>query len=40
MEERRNSGMNAVGTLSDICPQWEMVEERRICFMYALGDAQ
>ena len=21
-------------------PQWEMVEERRICVMYALGDAQ
>ena len=28
------------GTLSDTCPQWGMGEERRICAMYALGDAQ
>ena len=26
------------GTLSDTCPQWGMVEERRICVMYAVGD--
>ena len=28
------------GTLSDTCPQWGMVEERRISAMYAVGDAQ
>ena len=28
------------GTLSDTCPQWGIVEERRICVMYAVGDAQ
>ena len=28
------------GTLSDTCPQWGMVEERRISGMYAVGDAQ
>ena len=26
------------GTLTDICSQWGMVEERRICVMYAVGD--
>ena len=26
------------GTLSDTCPQWGMVEERRISAMYAVGD--
>ena len=26
------------GPLSDICPQWGMVNERRICVMYAVGD--
>ena len=28
------------GTLSDACQQWGIVEERRICVMYAVGDAQ
>ena len=28
------------GTLSDTCPQWGVVEERRISAMYAVGDAQ
>ena len=28
------------GMLSDTCPQWGMGEERRICVMYAVGDAQ
>ena len=28
------------GTLSDTCPQWGMVEERRSSGMYAVGDAQ
>ena len=28
------------GTLSDTCPQWGMVEERRICVMYAVGDTR
>ena len=28
------------GTLSDTCSQWGMIEERSICVMYALGDAQ
>ena len=28
------------GTLSDTCPQWGMGEEKRICVMYAVGDAQ
>ena len=28
------------GTLSDTCPHWGMVEERRISAMYAVGDAQ
>ena len=28
------------GTLTDICSQWGMVEERRISGMYAVGDAQ
>ena len=28
------------GTLSDTCPQWGMGEERRICVMYTVGDAQ
>ena len=32
--------MYAVGMLSDTCPQWGMVEERRICVMYAVGDTQ
>ena len=26
------------GTLTHICPQWGMVEEKRICVMYAVGD--
>ena len=25
------------GTLSDTCQQWGIVEERRICVMYAVG---
>ena len=28
------------GTLTDICPQWGMMEERRSSGMYAVGDAQ
>ena len=28
------------GMLSDTCLQWEMVEDRRISAMYAVGDAQ
>ena len=28
------------GTLSDTCPQWGMMEERRSSAMYAVGDAQ
>ena len=28
------------GTLSDTCPQWGMVGERRICVMYAVEGAQ
>ena len=28
------------GTLSDTCPQWGMVEERRSSGMYAVGDTQ
>ena len=28
------------GTLSDTCPHWGMVEERRISGMYAVGDTQ
>ena len=28
------------GTLTQICPQWGMREERRSCAMYAVGDAQ
>ena len=28
------------GMLSDTCPQWGMVEERRSSGMYAVGDAQ
>ena len=28
------------GTLSDTCPLWGIVEERRISAMYAVGDAQ
>ena len=28
------------GTLTDICSQWGMVEERRSSAMYAVGDAQ
>ena len=38
---RRRGGALActqLGTLSDTCPQWGMVEERRICVMYAVGD--
>ena len=27
-------------TLSDTCPQWGMMEERRSSGMYAVGDAQ
>ena len=26
------------GTLTHICSQWGMQEERRICVMYAVGD--
>ena len=28
------------GTLTHICSQWGMMEERRISAMYAVGDAQ
>ena len=28
------------GTLTHICSQWGMVEERRISVMYAVGEAQ
>ena len=28
------------GTLTHICSQWGMMEERRITAMYAVGDAQ
>ena len=40
--ERRGGSVPCTqwGTLSDTCPQWEMVEERRISGMYTVGDAQ
>ena len=40
--ERRGGALACTqcGMLSDTCPQWGMGEERRICAMYAVGDAQ
>ena len=40
--ERRGGSLACTqwGTLSDTCPQWGMVEEKRSSGMYAVGDAQ
>ena len=40
--ERRGGSVSCTqwGTLTHICPQWGMVEEKRSSAMYAVGDAQ